>query len=324
MPTLKDCLTVVRQPEVQSLIGEARYGSSQESVTRAVIRILTAFSSSWPVLFSPTAFDVGDARVVGIDLGALAPRGSAEADRQTAVMYLLARHALTRHWWIGEEELREVPERFRAWHASRLQEIRESRKRLVYDEFHRTKAAEAVRAQVDRDVREAGKQRVRLMVASQQHADFGQLVDHANGYWVLGAGGHLQEGELLAKLFGLGDAALEAVRFRLTGPGRNGAPALHISEHDGVRQELVLVNCPGPVELWALSTSPRDVALRNRVQGQVGAVAARAALARLFPEGSAEGRIEAEKKAVGRDFVESDVLDELANETVRNWRGAGG
>ena len=323
VPTLKDCLEVVREPVVQSLVGEATYGPGGEPVTRAVIRILRALSSAWPVLFAPTGFDVGDARIVGIDLGALTEQGSAEADRQTAVMYLLARHALTRHWWVGEEELRDVPADYRGWHGVRLKEIRGSRKRLVYDEFHRTSGAAGVQAQVDRDVREAGKQRVRVMVASQQHGDFGSLVRHANGYWVLGAGGHVQEANLLAELFELGEAALEAVKHRLTGPGRTGAPALHISVDERGRQEQVLVNSPGPVELWALSTSPRDVALRGRVQDRLGAVAGRAALARVFPGGSAEERVEAEMKAVGREAVEAEVLDGLAEEVVRIGRDMG-
>ena len=72
-----------------------------ESVTQAFIRILTALSGDWPVMFAPTAFDVGGARLAAIDLAEVAPQGSAEADRQSAAFYLLACHALTRHWWIA-------------------------------------------------------------------------------------------------------------------------------------------------------------------------------------------------------------------------------
>ena len=95
------------------------------------------------------AFDVGVARLAAIDLAEVVPQGSAEADRQSAAFYLLARHALTRHWWIGEDALASIPEPYREWHASRLRDIRESPKRLCYDEFHRTAGAPAVRAQVE-------------------------------------------------------------------------------------------------------------------------------------------------------------------------------
>ncbi|MDE0406323.1 MAG: hypothetical protein OXN81_00545, partial [Alphaproteobacteria bacterium] len=59
VPVLADLLASVREPAVQGLVGEARYGSGGETVTQAFIRILTALSGDWPVMFAPTAFDVG-------------------------------------------------------------------------------------------------------------------------------------------------------------------------------------------------------------------------------------------------------------------------
>ena len=222
VPMLGDFLAAVREPAVQGLVGEAVHGSGGETVTRAFIRIVTALAGSWPAMFAPTAFDTGAARVAAVDLREVAPRGSAEADRQTAAFYMLARHALTRHWWIGEEDLDEVPERYREWHRSRLREIRETPKRLAFDEFHRTGGAgehpgtHAVRAQVERDAREARKHGVRLCLASQRLEDFGEaLVELSNRIWVLGRRG--QGGRA-------GDA-LEAVRAERDGRGGGGVQA---------------------------------------------------------------------------------------------------
>ena len=252
----------------------------------------------------------------------MAPQGSAEADRQSAAFYLLARHALTRHWWIGEDALASIPEPYRAWHAARLRDIRESPKRLCYDEFHRTAGAPAVRAQVERDVREARKLRVRLALASQRLEDFGgALAELANRYWILGAGGKATEAEALAAMFSLSGTLSEAVRYRLTGPGRDGAPALLIAAGQGGRFEQLAVNTPGPVELWALTTSPADVALRRRVHALLPPAPARAALARAFPEGTARGRMERElarldSPGTGRAATEEAVLDRLAGEVA--------
>ena len=326
VPLLTDLLASVREPAVQGLVGEARYGSGGETVTQAFIRILTALSGDWPVMFSPTAFDVGGARLAAIDLAEVVPQGSAEADRQSAAFYLLARHALTRHWWIGEDALGAIPEPYRAWHAARLREIRESPKRLCYDEFHRTAGAPAVRAQVERDVREARKLRVRLALASQRLDDFGgALAELANRYWILGAGGKAREAETLAATFALSDTLSDIIRYRLTGPGRDGAPALLIASGQGGRFEQLAVNTPGPVELWALTTSPADVALRRRVHALLPPARARAALARAFPEGTARGDIERElarmdSPEAGRAASEEAVLDALAEDVARAAR----
>ena len=323
VPVLGDLLASVREPAVQGLVGDAAYGAGGESVTQAFTRILTALSGDWPVMFSPTAFDIGGARLAAIDLAEVAPQGSAEADRQTAAFYLLARHALTRHWWIGEDALAAIPEPYRAWHAARLRDIRESPKRLCYDEFHRTAGAPAVRAQVERDVREARKLRVRLALASQRLEDFGgALAELANRYWILGSGGKAREAETLAALFSLSDTLTDTVRYRLTGPGRDGAPALLIAAGTGGRFEQLVVNTPGPVELWALTTSPADVALRRRVYALMPPARARATLARAFPTGTARGRIESELARMdapgsGAAASEEAVLDRLADELAR-------
>ena len=279
-------------------------------------------------MFAPTAFDVGGARLAAVDLAEVAPQGSAEADRQSAAFYLLARHALTRHWWIGEDALGAIPEPYRDWHAARLRDIRESPKRLCYDEFHRTAGAPAVRAQVERDVREARKLRVRLVLASQRLDDFGgALAELANRYWILGAGGKAKEGEALAAMFDLNDTLSDVIRYRLTGPGRDGAPALLIAAGQAGRFEQLVVNTPGPVELWAFTTSPADAALRRRVHALLPPARARAALARAFPSGTARPRIESELARLalrvldaadtGRAASEEAVLDRLADEVVR-------
>ena len=322
VPTLVDLLASVREPAVQGLVGDARYGSGGETVTQAFIRILTSLSGQWPVMFAPTAFDVGGARLAAIDLAEVAPQGSGEADRQSAAFYLLARHALTRHWWIGEDALASIPEPYREWHSARLRDIREAPKRLCYDEFHRTAGAPAVRAQVERDVREARKLRVRLALASQRLEDFGgALAELANRYWILGAGGKAREEETLSELFALSETLSDAVRYRLTGPGKDGAPALLIAAGQGGRFEQLLVNTPGPVELWALTTSPQDEALRRKLYARLAPDEARRALARAFPEGSAKGRIERElarfqTPVPGAAASEEAVLDRLADEVA--------
>ena len=214
---------------------------------------------------------------------------------------------------------------------------------MAFDEFHRTGGAAAVRAQVERDAREARKHGVRLCLASQRLDDFGEaLVELANRIWVLGAGGKSGELEALKKLFALSETVAEAVKFRLTGPGPDGAPALLLAM-DGrgqgnalvqgnalfqgnalVRFEQVVVNVPGPMELWALTTSPRDAALRERLHARLAPAEARAALARRFPTGTARAWIEAELRRLElrgdrHAASERDLLDRLADEL---WRGA--
>ena len=329
VPTFAELPSAAQAESVQGLVREARYGSGGETVTDAFRRILTGFSSAWPNMFRATSFDIGNARLAVIDLAEVAPTGSVEADRQTAAFYMLARHALTRDWWLAEEDLAGIPERYRDWHERRNREIRETPKRLCYDEYHRTAGAPAVRAQVDRDVREAGKVGVRLALSSQHLGDFDEvLVDLATGYWILGAGGREEEMRALRRTFGLTETLAEIARLDLTGPGPRGAPVLAMTEGDRGPVEQLVMNAPGPQELWALNTRPRDVALRRRVQSRLGPDEARRALARTFPTGSAEARIaevlaELARRGAGSRASVGEVLDAIADRLADGKQGWG-
>ena len=116
----------------------------------------------------------------------------------------------------------------------------------------------------------------------------------------------------------MSETVSEAVRLRLTGPGRSGAPALLIASDRRGRFEQVVLNAPGPIELWALTTSPGDVALRHRVGLKLRPSEARAALARRFPAGTARAEI-GDAEARG----ERNAPDRLAAEVVALAHGAG-
>ena len=320
VPVMTDLVSAVRHPAVAALVADARVASTGEPVVAAFTRILASLAHQWPILFHPTAFDIGNARFVAVDLADVAPSGSDEADRQTAVVYLLARHALTRHWWIGRDVPRGLDPAMETWHRSRQRQVAETPKRLCLDEFHRVSPAPAVLAQVERDAREARKLNVTMTLASQRVEDFtATLTELANRFWILGAGGKKREIATLRTIFALTRSTEEAVRHALGGPGPKGAPALLIASDARGRLEQVVVNAPGPVEIWALSTSPLDVALRERVTAHLGAREARLRLARAFPAGSARRRITEEltrRHDLGETLSQAALLDQFAEAIV--------
>ena len=135
-------------------------------------RYVKALIRKYPTLNRPTRLDFGDARVIVLDLESVTQTGSAEADRQTSLMYLLGRHVLARNFFLMPEYTEFVPELVRSYHAKRFTEVYETTKRLAFDEYHRTKGQRYVREQVDRDRREGRKHNVHLGVASQSLNDF--------------------------------------------------------------------------------------------------------------------------------------------------------
>lgn len=320
VPTLVDAVTAARRPQIRTFLEETQVGASAETVIHAFERMIASAVREFPILASVTRFDVGGARVCAVDLQDVSPQGDDAADRQTSIMYMLARHAMIRAWWLGPDALRNMPERYKPYHEARIKEIRETPKRLCYDEFHRTSKTASVRAQVIRDVREGRKWGVQIVLSSQLLDDFTpEMVDLATGVWICGSAVSERAIKATAERFGLSDTATWVMRYRLTGPRPSGAPVLMLLSTVEGRYEQHLINTLGPVELWALSTSAEDVALRTRLYERLGASRARLVLAQNFPGGTA--RHEIRRRVVNRTErgeIESgataQVIDDLANE----------
>ena len=105
----------------------------------------------------------------------------------------------------------------------------------------------------------------------------------------------------------------------LTGARGVGTPMLFILGTNEGRYEQHLVNTLGPIELWALSTSSEDVAIRNALYSMIGARDARRVLAYAYPGGSARGDIR--RRVVLRaesgeieGAATSAVIEEIVNE----------
>ncbi|MCK5374252.1 MAG: type IV secretion protein IcmB [Alphaproteobacteria bacterium] len=322
VPTLNDAITASRKPQIRTLLEETSVGVSAESVVGAFERMVTSAIREYPILSSVTQFDIADTRLCSLDLMDVAPQGDEAADRQTSIMYMLARHALIRAWWMSADTLQNVPEKFREYHALRLQDVAETPKRLNFDEFHRTSRSKSVRAQVIRDVREGRKRGVQIVLTSQLIDDFDKdMVDLATGVWILGTAISDKAVQDVVDRFGLSNTARHVMRYKLTGPKATGAPALVVIGTTSGRYEQHIYNTLGPIELWAFSTSAEDVSIRNRLYSVLGAARARQMLALKFPGGSARNeirrRVLAQSENGGsRQAMISAVIEAIVNELV--------
>lgn len=310
VPRLEDMMAILNDPQITDVHGEATIEGG-ERVVSVCRRVISSAIRELPILQRPTAFDIGDARVVALDLDEVAPKGGGPADKQTALMYMLARFVLARDFYLNNEIVNMIPDLYRNHHIPRIRRIRETPKRLVYDEFHRTSKAPMVRAQVLVDMREGRKWGVHIALASQLLQDFDDdMVDMASGYWIMGVSND-RAAEECAEMFGLTPTAKKIVKTRLTGPGKGGAPFLAVLGLKEGKHEHLLYNTLGPTEIWAFSTTAEDAALRTRLYDILGPVEGRKRLAARFPNGSAKGEIERRiAKALERGGMEQEQAEE--------------
>src|SRR3990167_1306755 len=285
MPVLADVAAICRIAAIQDLYGKI-ITPTGEDLIHAFARMISSAVREYPIISQSTRFDLGEAKVVALDLDEVARSGGDAANRQTAVMYMLARYVLARHYFLIEDNVMDMPEAYRSYHQTRIAEIREDPKRIVLDEFHRTSKAQAVREQVIQDMREGRKWKVQVALLSQSLEDFDEImVEFATSVFIMESGPE-QSVRKTAEVFGLSHTAEVALKTRVHGPREEGATFLaQFATKQGSNTQLLTMTL-GPIELWALSTTAEDVVVRNQLYKKIGPRETRRLLATLFPEGS--------------------------------------
>jgi intracellular multiplication protein IcmB len=324
MPLLADAAAIVRTQAVEDLYGLVK-APTGEPLIQAFGRMISSAVREYPILSGITRFDIGDSRIVSLDLDEVAKSGGDAADRQTAVMYMLARYVLGRSFYLTEDILNDIPDVYREYHRKTIGEIREDPKRLVYDEFHRTSKARAVRDQVILDMREGRKWNVQIALISQALEDFDPImVEFATSIFIMDAGPE-QAIKRSTEIFGLTETARVALKTRVHGPREGGSTFLaQFATKNGMNTQL-LTSTLGPVELWAFSTTAEDAQIRNKLYVKLGPAEARRVLANLFPNGSVKALVEARLAAMkeAKGMIEEantlGIVDTLVDEILRAY-----
>jgi intracellular multiplication protein IcmB len=306
VPLIHELSGIVNIPQITDIYGEQRIDGNEKLIT-AFQRTISSSLRSYSILSQPTKFDIGDSRIVSMNLEEVAPKGEGPARKQTSMVYMLARYVLARDFYLNEDNVKEIPKDYRIHHEARIKRNKETPKRIVYDEFHRTEGSQPVREQVVIDMREGRKWGVEISIASQLLTDFNEtMLGMATGFWILGANNANEEASI-ARMFGLSATARYALKNYLNGPTSKGAPFITVLNMKDGRHEHLLYNTLGPMEMWAFNTTSEDVAIRSNLYTRLGPEEARKRLAKRFPGGGA-------KKEVERRIAEQMEHDEYDNE----------
>lgn len=325
MPLLADAVSISRSQTVADLYGEIK-APTGEPIIAAFSRMISSAIREYPILSRVTAFDLGETRIVSLDLDEVAKTGGEAADRQTAIMYMLARYVLARHYYLTEDMLKDLNPIYQEYHRKRILEIREDAKRIVFDEFHRTSKAKAVRDQVIVDMREGRKWNVQVALLSQSLEDFDSvMIEFATSIFIMDAGPK-QAIERSTQVFGLSDTAKLALETRVHGPRPGGATFLaQFATKYGVNTQLI-TSTIGPVELWAFNTTAIDARIRNALYEKIGAKETRKLLSMMYPGGSAAKIVEErmnqfkDQSGIISEEKSNSVIDSLIDEIYQIYK----
>lgn len=300
VPILADGAASAQEDKIREIYSKVTV-STGETLIDYFNRSITNALIQYKILSKPTVFDISEARIVSLDLDEVAKSGGTQADRQTAVMYMLARYILGKDFKLGSDTVNEMPyppnfkppetvpvAKYKAYHTKRIENNKEDYKRLCFDEFHRTSKSAMVREQILVDMREGRKWNLDISLSSQTIKDFDETMkSFATGIFIMD-GGTERDIQELVDTFGMEDPAERHAlsKNQVHGP-RNGRPGVFMAKFvttKGNYTQLLSAHI-GAIEMWALSTTTEDAILRDKMYKAVGPSKARVLLAKHYPYG---------------------------------------
>jgi intracellular multiplication protein IcmB len=334
VPLLSDASSSAQDDKIRDIYGNVKVGTG-ETLVQYFNRAITDALNQYRILGRPTVFDISEARVISLDLDEVAKSGGAQADKQTAVMYMLARYILGKDFKLGPDTVNEMPyppnfnapgnvpvQKYKSYHKKRIDDCKEDFKRLCFDEFHRTSKSSVVREQVIVDMREGRKWNLDVTLASQSIKDFDETMkSFATAIFIMD-GGNEKDIKELVDTFGMEDPAEQwyLSKGKVHGP-RGGRPGVFMAKfitNTGKYTQLLSAYI-GSSEMWALSTTAEDAAIRNKLYGLIGPSKSRTLLAKHYPWGIKKV-VEQRKETMGsgNDIEKDDnIYQQLIDELLR-------
>lgn len=319
VPVLEDLTSIAyKTPSIRDEYSKPM-AVTKENMLELFKRSVSEAVQQYPMLNMPTVFDISESRIISLDLDEVAKGNDDASVKQTGIMYMLARNIVGRKFKLSPKEIEIVaPPLFKKHLVEEASEIKETRKRLCLDEFHRTKGQASIREQVIVDQREGRKWNLQVTLASQQIDDFSEeMKKNCTGVFILSGGS--DNYKELADTFDLNATTAEIVKMDLNGPTSAGAPFVFNCKTKKGEYSQFLYSTISAIELWAFTTTAEDVTLKTKLTKELGSPEkARELLAKEFGH-SAKERIELIQLDTENPKRASDPYSYLIKEIKRKY-----
>ena len=308
-----------------------------------VERKLLSAINKYPILSGVTQFDIGESRIVSLDLDEVAKGVGTNATRRLSIMYFLAYFTLTKRIFTGKDHLSELqidksglfPFDCTEIHRKHIASVERTPKRFSGDEIHRFKNDPMAKQLQELAIREGRKWKVDIVQASQLADDFDpEMVKLATDIVILGRGNAANINSIAAH-FSLPSNLIERLRSSMRRPSKDGATLISLIETDKARWEQFLFSMYGPSFLWATTSTRDDTIVKDALIDKLGTQKARKLLVELYPAGNLDDEIDDRRRREQtltqsnindrtseideKDETPSHILDSIIEDSIRHY-----
>lgn len=323
MPELAMMPGFLKHESIRDTFGKVQRDGSQEPLLDYIERCLSQACQDFPMMAGRTRFMLNpETRVIAVDLNNVAGDKTAAGRLKTGIMYLFAGQITSGDFVLPqfrEEVLKSLPPMYHNVMQRRIDQLDQEMKTKVYDELHNARGITFIFDALDTQDREQRKFGIRTVLSSQYLGDYPEsILKSANTLWLLRF--RPEDIPLLRDHFNVPEVTLNRFLKMPEGAAQDGSgvPILAVFRTKRGTLARILKFTVGPLELWALNSSPKDSALRRELTKSLGSLRARQLLAKHFPRGSATSLIEHRAGKHSSDNVITQLADELIKDLGYN------
>lgn len=287
VPTLPMLAQVATRPEIRE-----EYPGQYDTGTNLVdyfARKIGELVEQYPVFANYTKLDLGDARIISLDLEEVVPRAS-EGDhalkKQGAIFFATAARILTSRFFWKEDRLEEIPEKYHTYHEPRIKSIRQTTNALQIDELQRFAGIDQSDQLCIKIANEGRKWEIGVILSSQDVVEMPErLLQFSTARIICG----FEEKSIdnAKEFFKLNQTEVELIIHKVRPPSKNGGWVLMQLDTDDEGQFSHLLNIRmGPQKLWGISTKNKDAIVRSRIYKEFSDIKGRTLLSHMYPSGS--------------------------------------
>jgi intracellular multiplication protein IcmB len=285
-PTLPYLSQVATRSEVRE-----EYPGNADSGTKLVdffARKIGELVEKYPIFSNYTQLDLGEARIIALDLEEVVPRssdGDYALKKQGAIFFATGARILTSRFFWKEDRLNDIPNKYHSYHEPRIKSIRQTTNALQIDELQRFSGISQADNLCYRIANEGRKWEIGIILASQDTIEMPDRVIAFSTARII-CGFEEKSIQNVKKSFKLNETEVALVVNEIRPPSKNGGWILMQLDTDEVKYSHFLNIRMGSQKLWGLSTKNKDAIVRTAIYKEFGDHRGRVILKKLYPGGS--------------------------------------
>jgi intracellular multiplication protein IcmB len=327
VPNINDVVRQANNLAIMDDFGDVEVNGS-EKLNNYFARKMKDVVAEYPALSGATTLDIGEVRILTIDLSEVAKGNTPNDKKRIAIFYQLARF-LARSFALHPNDARDFkcPDMYKSYHERNIKEVYSSIKHFVYDELHRAKTTDdldnsPVHQMITQDEREGRKRKIIVTKGSQIAHDFSHdMIVLASSVFILQDPGG-EETKDTMKRFGLPDTAKKILTTKVTGPSPKGSTVLaKFKTKNGIVVDFLRLRA-GTRMRWALSTNKEDINLKDALQDNgLDYQTAIELVSKRFPGGDCVKYVEQMRRSDTYDLEPGQIVeDKIAEEILNDYR----